>query len=437
MRTTTTLILAILAVSFAADPGWAAQPPGEGGTAAHGSSEIQLERTQPLPSNTETCVLGRDSKGYPTAKAAVNSDAVEFLDASGKVQKVIARRRNDDQKMQTHIYKGKHGKVIGVHVTRGYSSSRESWTSGEYFVFDQDGNETLHIEQFNDITRPVPSPSGDYAVGWPSPTTPGGPPIFYDARGVRNKWAHGFSGEGWPAGFEVNDVTFSSDGQVVGVNAKKGRKRRALVFNSNGDKLCEVDDGENVLFSPSRTRFAYYKRGHGVALADINGSEAWVTPTEAYPAKFSVDEKRLLVRSGGFLAMIDVATGKELWRWSRKQERLAGKNSSGQVVQTRMPQFSLRNVDSPDDLSVIVVLGMAMKFEYLKPDQPQRRLVVDKDYMFMLDGDGNLLQEKALPGGTFAVPDAPMVFSQDGGTVAVAGDGKISYFRIGKGSSHQ
>ncbi len=427
----------ILTASFAVANIHAAQPARKSTPEANDLIEVRIKRTQPLPTGTEMCLLGRDAKGYPVPRVAVKSSEIEFFDDDGNVKKRVIRLTQDNQNIKTRIYNGRQEKTIGVHITKGFSSKRESWTSGEYFIFDLDGRQTLHLEKFNDNTQPMPAPSGDYAVGWPGPTTPGGPPIFYDASGVRNKWAKGFSGTGWPDGFEVSNVEFSDNGQMVGVEARHGRKRRALVFSSSGDKLFELENGGRVLFSPTKGNLAFYKWGHGVGFADISGKESEGPSIEAFPEKFSSDGRRLLARSGGFLAMIDVETGKELWRWSRTQGQIPGKDSSGKAIQTKTPQFSLRKVDATEDFSLIVVLGMTMRFEYPNPNQPQRRLAVDKDHIFFIDAGGKLLREETLPGGTFSTPEAAIKLSADGSTVVVAGSDKVSHFSIVRGTPRQ
>lgn len=386
-----------------------------------------------IPGKMQGGLFTKDTSGQPTPRVLLLKDRIEIRDKDGNVKDTIAKSGNSSKNIETRFYPDKHGKVVGVHVTQGYSQSHESWTSGEYYILDVNGSKTLDIKNFNDNTRPIPSPSGDYAVGWPEADTPGGPPIFYDADGQRNKWAHGFKGDGWPEMYETWDACFSPDGKHVAVLAKNGdtgKKTLMLVYDAFGNKVFAKESvGNDVLFSPDSAHIAYYSPiNHKLGLVSVNGKVDWEADIHALPRLFSDDGKFLLLTTGDSLSMVETATGKMLWKWIANAENL--KNRSIPKKSGGWEGFTLRYAAATPNLSRIVVTATTLKDVPVELGKPQLHAVSDKDHLLVFNGQGHLIHWETLPGESFKIPSTLIQISDDGKMVAVSMNDGLEYFSM-------
>lgn len=397
-----------------------------------GNGEFLLQR-QPQSAPTgavEHCLLRSDAEGKPLPRVLIKKDRIEIIGDDGRLKSIWPRSNDASEKIETRIYPDKHGKVIGVHVTKGYGERREGWTSGEYYILDASGNKTLDLKKFDANTMPIPSPSGDYAVGWPGADTPGGPPIFYDAKGVRNKWAHGFTGDGWPEGYATNGVSFSPDGHSAAVLAEGiGRdKHLMIVYDAYGEKILEKDGvSRDVVFSPDGSQIAYYSmpRGH-IGLVDTNGHVLWIRNLQALPRLFSSDGHHLLVMTGNFVGMLQANTGNLVWKWEANAENLRGRSTP------RTPDmgegFALRSLAATPDFSRVVMTATTLRRESVKP--AGWRLVSASDHILVFNENGRLIHWESLPGDSLQIPSTLLQVSQDGKTIVTSTNDGISHFSM-------
>lgn len=419
---TAALLCAFLAIPAKAEPR---------GKAVGGDYMLEKQRADKTSGAMEHCLMSKDATGRPRPAVVVKKDRIEVLNENGGVKVRLPKETNPAEKVETHVYPDRHGKVVGVQVTRGYSQQREGWTSGEYYILDSKGNRTLNLREFNVNTRPIPSPSGDYAVGWPGADTPGGPPIFYDANGVRNKWAHGFKGDGWPEMYETHEVRFSPEGRHVAVLAKNGdlgKYTMMIVYDSNGNKLFEKKDVDrDVVFSSDSLKLAYYSTLKGkVGLVNIQGSAAWEKDIKALPRLFSSDGRFLLVMTGNFLGMIRADNGNLIWKWEANVENLRGRSTP------RSPNmedgFWLASLAATPDFDRIIMTASTLKRESLKP--AGWHLVSEKDHILIFNRKGHLIHWETLPGESFQIPSTMLQVSDDGQHVAVALKDGIAHFTL-------
>jgi hypothetical protein len=396
--------------------------------------EFTLER-QPhgVPTGAaEHYLLKVDSAGIPSPGVVIRKDRTEIRDSDGKTKDSIARTDDPARKIETHFYPDTHGKVVGVHVTKGKGKNSESWDEGEYYILDAQGNKTLEIKNFHDNTRPIPSPSGDYAVGWPGATTPGGPPIFYDAKGVRNKWAHGFKGDGWPKQYETWGARFSPEGRYVAISAKNGdsgKKTLTVVYDSKGNKVFDAESvgGGDLLFSPDSAHLAYYSPlNKKLGLVDMKGQLVWEANIQALPRIFSEDGHYLLVMTGELLALVDAANGKSVWEWRAHAENLKGRANARKAGS--YDGFALRSIAATPDLSRIVLTATSLKDAPVSPGKRQRRAVSDNDHLLIFNEKGRLIGWETFPGQSFKIPATLVQLSRDGRTIAVSMNDGIAYY---------
>jgi WD40 repeat protein len=399
------------------------------------SGTSDLVEVAPPTQAVEYVLFSKTTNGKIVPNVVVRPDRIDVMDEAGKVINTINREANPAENSETHIYPGRFGKVIGVHTTRGHSASRESWASGEYYILDASGRKTLEIKPFNAGTEPVPSPSGDYAVGWPEEM---GPPIFYDASGIRNKWAHGFAGDGWPNLFTVSSVFFSPDGSRVAVTAHHARKNIMFVYDSQGNKIFEKDGVRTALFSDDSRRLAFATKNGTSGVMDDAGNILWEKPIVQNPAKFSADGKLLIFRAGPVLALFKADTGEQVWQWKPGEDDFAqlrqGRKIEADGPLKANPGLGILAVEATPDLSRIVAVGISQKYVPVVPDKPQRQLEGASDHVLIFDRSGNLISWKVLPADTIQsvswMAVVPLAISDDGETVVVGGRDGLHTFSV-------
>lgn len=413
--------------------------------AAAVSQDIKVEETRNQAEAGKHCLFVKDANGRPSPGVVIKKDRIEVLDDKGNPTNTVPLENVPAEAIETHVYADPHGKVVGIQVTKGIDERREAWKTGEYYILDASGRKTLDLKPFNDATHPLPSPSGDYAVGW---TNEMGPPIFYDAQGTRNAWARkwyerakkGFRGEPvaeWPDMFEASKAWFSRDGSRVAVHGTgPGPRASLVVYDASGNKLFEKDDAWNPVFSRDEARMAYAVVGKKIAVVDASGAAVWEKSGIGLPEKFSEDGKLLLVQGREKLTMLDAATGKVIWDWQPTPGKLAelrhGATPPEQGPLKGNQGFGFTLVAGTPDFSRVVALGSTLKEEPVWPGKPQRRIAVEKDHLLVFDGKGNLLAWEELPGDTFSVPTSEISISvsDDGKTIAVPGPGGMHYFSV-------
>ncbi len=403
-----------------------------------GRRDITLEHKQKFSKPIKFLGIGIDSGGNPYPKFIASQRYIKILGVKGEIKRLITRKENPKGSLNTGIYQNEYGNNLAVHITNGYSDARESWLNGEYFIFDGEGHETLHIKHFDDNTTPIPSPSGDYAVGWPSPAEGvGGPPIFYDVNGYRNKWAgrwwkwarRAFKGEAvreWPAIYGVEDVNFSADGNRVVVGGYKGDpiiSGRTFMYDANGNLLWKIPGSGKAVFSPEGKYLAQAGWLGTRLLSTDTGQVIWenkkVNGALIY-MKFSSNGDSLLVASSqGNVYFFNAHTGKILWQ-------LAGQSLPN------MPHgfnFGIKGLGVTGNIKIIALAAETFRIKNHYPETLN-------DYLILLSGKGRLISTLTLPPDTFTLEgmfyggSVPLAFSRDGDKLMIVTKNDLRTYKI-------
>ena len=389
--------------------------------------------SQPSDYRLAHVVFGKDARGNPIPRIVVAARHVEFRDKSGNVvQKIPYTAYNAATKTETSIYTTRYGKNIAVHITHGYSPGRESWETGEYSIYDENGNKTLRLNPFNEDTRPEPSPSGDYAVGYPNDDMMG-PPLFYDAKGTRNeKWARrwyeraktGFKGgqpvEEWPDMGTANSVNFSPDGKYVAVACDtygpRGRITITIVYDSNGDKLFQKRGYPLIFSSGGKTLF--YSDGTQTSATGIDGHTIWTSTTPFVPEAFSKDGRLLIARKGPDIYEVRMADGRINWKWEGKWHKI-GVFTDPRTHQLIVEKdFGILNLEATSDLHHIAAVGLKK----------------GNKSIFVFDRNGRLLaHSQAIP--NLLIPVPTISIANNGNLVSIQGRSVILYLAIHPGKA--
>ena len=392
--------------------------------------------SQPSDYRLAHVVFGKDARGNPIPRIVVAARHVEFRDKSGNVvQKIPYTAYNAATKTETSIYTTRYGKNIAVHITHGYSPGRESWETGEYSIYDENGNKTLRLNPFNEDTRPEPSPSGDYAVGYPNDDMMG-PPLFYDAKGTRNeKWARrwyeraktGFKSgqpvEEWPDMGTADSVNFSPDGKYVAVACDtygpRGRITITIVYDSNGDKLFQKRGYPLIFSSGGKTLF--YSDGTQTSATGIDGHTIWTSTTPFVPEAFSKDGRFLIARKGPAIYKVRMADGRINWKWEGIWAYLNRHDTAGRIVATSNIDFGILAVATAPDLKRIVAIGSR--------SNDGATFNVLSENIIILNDQGNLIAQKTIDGNVFSTLALPVI-SNDGSLVAIQENTGLFYFEV-------
>lgn len=414
---------------------------------------FSLEHEEKRARKITNSLLRFDAADKPYVSIIDDEQEIEIRDDKGKIKRKIAKPHNPKIHLRTRVHVGDYGNVMAVHITSGHSPTRESWTEGEYYILNDKGEVTLHLKPFNDNTSPIPSPSGDYAIGWPGPMGPGGPPIFYDAAGHRNKWAHGFTGEGWPDSHEVQEAKFSPDGSRVvvialGPNFAPGATAGShflIVYDSNGNKLWErkLDNIKraSAVFSPKGTYLLLMERQSPawspfLTLLTMAGVPIWRIPYSGGDPMFSDDESLLFIAGSNPTGTVntvesfEIPGGKLRWNqgWNSDLiERL--KKDAGSPGAT----FRIYGLDVALRSQAVVILGTAFRQKKITGGGHADEATTSVVAIFSVDG--KLLGETALP------PTLPYVagngvgvkISPDGSAVTIPTQRGWLRYRIKKG----
>jgi outer membrane protein assembly factor BamB len=406
------------------------------GTKSNDSFVFERQQGRGYVGVVQHCLMRKDSNGVLIPRVIVDDNQIAVLNDTGTIEKTITIHNANTKDERVHVYQGKFGKTLGVQITRGYSSTQESWTSGEYYILNENGEKTLDLKKFDDNTRPIPSPSGDYAVGWPEEGTPGGPPIFYDANGIRNKWAHGFSGEGWPKMYGTFDATFSPDGKYVAILAGNGdaaENPMMIVYDAHGNKLFEkMGASKGFLFSPDASRIAYYSAtDQKLGMVGIDGRQLWETSLQVLPRVFSADGSLLLTMTTNSIAVINAVTGKLVWEWKADTNNLKGQSFP------RGPHswdgFVLGSVAATPDFSRVIATAATLKDTPVIPGKPQLHAVSDRNHLLVFNKDGHLIHWEDFSKDNFQLPSAQIGISNDGNNITILMNNGIVSFSLKKG----
>ncbi len=412
--------------------------------------ELVLEHEEKFssPKNYQLAhvVFGKDNNGNPIPRILVTAHHVEFRDKNGSVIKKIPYTAQDEAtKTETHLYTTRYGKNIAVHVTHGYSPVRESWETGEYSIYDENGNETLRLRPFNDDTMPSPSPSGDYAVGYPNDAMMG-PPNFYDAKGTRNeKWARrwyeraktGFKSgrpiEEWPDEGIAGPVRFSPDGKYAAVFCTViGSEKITIVYDSNGDKLFQKK-GYPIIFS-SDGKTLFYSDETKTSAAGMDGHVIWTSTTAFLPEAFSRDGQFLIARKGPAIYEARMTDGRINWKWEGKWHFLMEPDGHGNLVKTNNADFGISYVAIAPNSKIVAAIGIKSGFEYLDASKQSHRFIIKDSNLFIFDSHtGRLLAHQAI--SRLSIPVPTISIAENGNLVSIQGQSEIFYLAIHSGKA--
>lgn len=278
--------------------------------------KAKLERM--LPSRESTSIAMLDLGNQANPRISVAAGPTEVYRWSAGAFKLVAREEGDDD-VQT--YGGPFHDNVAVHIQKQFDRRRRTYAQGEFFIFDSQGKVTMHLSRFEFNFNPVPSPSGDYAVG-------GGvdfgtrPPMFIDAAGVRNKWAVGAQANSpWPRGFATERVFFSRNGKRVAVAAMAGERDKVLGFDSRGNVQWMLDERALIFFQRAGDGFIKVLEGQ-VALCDSRARILWKTDVPGIgPWSYGVidsHDKVFAVTTKSSLIAIDTQAGAILWNSDTK-----------------------------------------------------------------------------------------------------------------------
>jgi WD40 repeat protein len=367
---------------------------------------LKLKREIPLKSPAGRIIPTFDVSGTPHPQVVFHKGRIEFLDAAGSVAKQVVPPAGCN--LEAHA--GKNRKLIGAQIAR-CSQVQGRRVLGQYFVFDQVGNQRLHIKNLGDLAFSPPSPSGDYVIGWPGHDTPGGPPVFFDAAGPRKT-----STEGWPNGFTVNDVTFSPNGRYAAVRASKGIETATMFFDSKGNQLWTYGGDGAVAFSPVGAWVAIADQT-GTHLFSIKGQKLRDIPTSGdanSTLQVSTDGKSfLLAKANGSVSRVDAAQGNILWE--KDLMPAAPPSAKSRILA----------MNATGDLSTFVLLSLtSVMVPVQASDGSLNRMRKHTDSSMMLfDGMGSLVDKVSLlPDEVAALSDwSDLELSTDGQTIFVPG----------------
>jgi hypothetical protein len=294
-----------------------------------GTPQLELDSADTVSEKARFIMMPRKGAAGKS-RLRIVKDTLVVSDDAGKIKKELKIEEDPTRQIHTRIRPAKRGKMLGLHTTRGIRKESESWSDSDFLLIDENGVEKLRIK--NPIgDRVVPAPNGRYAVSLFSKQAPGGPPVFLDEAGVRNKWLKGFGGGSWPEGHHALSVSFSDDGTKVAIDAARGAKKHlALLYDENGNELARIGAARTPIVAPSGRYLAIQCTDDGIhsvfCLADSAGKVLWKDPQSfkgSYKVAFSADETKVAMASGfGIVKVFESATGKIIWHWSDSEPAL-------------------------------------------------------------------------------------------------------------------